>query len=171
MVVLKVLGFMVVGVLTLPALAVGALYIASKSAAANAARSAALISSDVARGETRADVYRFLRANGLTPYDQRFVLGKTIPGSDPAHPRSGIGCDLSDRASGAWPYRNEPLPRQPAGCDPEVAPAPVPEPEADIELGGGFDLTCGWSTEADITFDRGDRVKDVKIFGPQKTCL
>jgi len=162
--VFKVLGFVFLGVLGLPALAVSAFYTASQAAAASAARSAALITSDVVPGETRADVYRFLRANGLTPYDQRFVLGKTMPDSD------GKGCDLSDDASGAWPYRNEPLPRQPAGCD-EAAPDSVPEPDADVELGGGFDLSCGWSTEADITFDRSDRVKDVRIIGPEKTCL
>lgn len=144
---------------------------ASSRAAADAERTAEEIRTHVVAGETRTEVYRFLRGAGLTPYDYRFVRGTTISGPDPKRPRDGIGCDLSARAGGAWPYRNEPLPRQPAGCEAEAVSGPVPEPDAELELGGGFDISCGWNTQAVIGFDRRDRVSGVRIIGPRSTCL
>jgi hypothetical protein len=162
-----VLGSAALATVAIPALAAGALFGVNRILDARAAREATLIRTSVVRGEARADVYRLFRANDLTPYDDRFVQGKTKPGPDPAHPF----CDLADRASGAWPYRNEPLPKQPAGCEDKVPPGPVPEPEADVDLGGSVGFACGSDTYAEIKFDDHDRVTRVEVNGPQMTCL
>jgi hypothetical protein len=165
--VMVVFGSVALGLVAIAALALGTFFAMNRILDARAAREAMLIRTSVVRGETRADLYRLFRANDLTPYDSRFTQGKTEPGPDPAHPF----CDLADRAGGAWPYRNEPLPKQPAGCEDQVPPGPVREPEADVELGGSFGVACGSDTYAEIEFDDRDRVKRVEIIGPQWTCL
>jgi hypothetical protein len=142
-----------------------ALRSASGQAAAFSANEADWIRTHIAPGTTRAAAYEMLKSRRLTAYNRAFVKGK---------PATGGSCDLTDRLSGAWPYKGEPLPKQEGACASWFFPNPptsASNPEAQLELSGAFNLYCGWSTYIEIRFNDDDRVKEVQIDEPRPTCL
>lgn len=142
---------------------------ASDQSAAFAASQAEWIRKNIPPGMTRAAAYTLLKSKGLTAYNWAFVKGKPIP---PSHGSSG-GCDATDWASAAWPYKGEPLPKEQGGCADLTAnrPPSIPNPDAELELSGAFDVACGWTTDVTIAFDDADRVKTVRVDRPHPVCL
>ncbi len=143
----------------------------SDQSAALAADEAAWIPQHVVPGTTRAAAYHMLKSKGLTAYNWAFVKGKPISAVGPAkHRLVFAGCDTGDWSSGAWPYMNEPLPKQEGFCALDRRYKPMPNPDAELDLAGAFDVDCGWSTHIVITFNRSDRVATVKVDKPTVGC-
>jgi hypothetical protein len=142
---------------------------ASDQSAAFAASQAEWIRTNISLGTTRAAAYTLLKSKGLTAYNWAFVKGRPIP---PSHGSTG-GCDATDWASAAWPYKGEPLPKEQGGCADLTAnrPRSIPNPDADLELSGAFNVACGWTTDVVIAFGDDDRVKAVRVDAPHSECL
>jgi hypothetical protein len=137
---------------------------------ARAADDAVWIPKHIVPGTTRADAYGMLKSRGLTAYNGAFVKGKAIPARE--HPHVGAGCEAGDKSAGAWPYMNEPVPKQDGLCAEMYGTRKaMPNPDAELELDGGFDLGCGHSTDVVITFDRHDRVAMVKVGKRRTSCI
>ena len=147
----------------------GAFKAVSDRREARAADDAVWIPKHVVPGTTRAAAYSMLKSRGLTAYNGSFVKAKPIPSRE--HPHVGAGCEAGDRSRGAWPYMNEPLPKQEGACADLSVRRPMPNPDAELELDGGFDLGCGHTTAVVITFDRNDRVARVKVDKPRTGCI
>jgi hypothetical protein len=149
---------------------------ASNQAAAFTAREADWIRTHIVPGTTRVAAYEMLKSKGLTAYNWAFVKGKPMRApetSAPDHPTIGGACSTIDASSGAWPYKGELLPKQEGVCAhlADNRPKSLSNPEAQLELGGAFNLYCGWSTYIEIRFNDDDRVKEVQIDKPRSTCL
>jgi hypothetical protein len=167
-----VIGIVLAAVL-LPFIGWAALDTASRIAATKAATQTEWIRTHIVPGASRADAYAMLKSQGLVAYNWAYVKGKAIPADspDPKNPLVGAGCETIDWSSGAWPYQNEPLPKQEGVCVEGRPARPIRNPDADIELGGGFNIFCGWSTSIKVTFGDDDRVRHVHIGQPYPTCM
>jgi hypothetical protein len=151
-----------------------ALATASDESVAFASKEAQWIRSHITPGMTRAAAYKMLRSQGLTAYNYAFVKGLAIPRVVTNANRVVLagGCDRSNPSSGAWPYQREPLPKQEGACAQMFArtPASIPNPDADVTLGGAFNLACSLSTRIVLSFTIDDRVKAVNVGEPTQTC-
>jgi hypothetical protein len=152
-----------------------ALVSASNQEAAIALSETQWIQAHIVPGMTRTAAYQALRSQGLTAYNYNFVKGKSIPAfasPSPDHATIGGGCSRSDASSGAWPYQGEPLPKQEGMCAQMFARAPtsIPNPDADVDLGGAFNLACSWSTRIVLSFTDDDRVEAVNVGQPRPNC-
>jgi len=139
-----------------------ALTSASDQSAEYAANQADWIRVHIVRGITRAAAYAMLKSRGVVAYNWMYVKGKPI---------SLVGCSTMDQSSGAWPYKNEPLPVQRGVCAENHPTKPIVNPNAEIELDGAFNLGCSWKTQIVIKFDNHDRVTNVSIDKPLQGCL
>lgn len=148
---------------------------ASDQSAAFAAGQATWVQTHVIPGMTRSAAYDLVKIKGLTAYNYSFIKGKAIPpqSDSTGHVITGGGCDMSDKSSAAWPYQGELVPSREGACAEYFASKPksIPNPDAELNLPGAFNIACGWSTRIVITFTEADRVKAVDIGQPRSTCL
>jgi len=143
--------------------------------AAYAASEAAWIREHLVPGTSRDAAYEVLRSKNLVAYNFDYIKAIGQPEKFlPSGESLGTACDLqTNRTSGNWPYRNEPLPNREGACAGIPRAAFTPEPDAHVMLWGAFSVmpTCGCRTEVTITFDAQDRVNAVQADKPRCPCV
>jgi hypothetical protein len=149
----------------------GALAQSSDDERAKAASNVDQVNTKILVGMLRADAYAELRSLGLVAFNNGFLQGRSRKEAS-----SGGGvfetCDVANKDTANWPYRNEPIPPHDGACA-VYAGLATANPDAYVTIWGGFTLVpvCGGRTQIVITFDSEDRVKSVTVDGPHDICV